>query len=107
MRSKLYSIAIVMAALLTVLAASTVDARDYESRFIRNYPPGYHGMWYYTQRFFHQDDPQDRLQDKYRWDLYMSRITNVTFPYLPVPYGWEYGTVEDFNLPDYNSNDWR
>ena len=37
----------------------------------------------------------------------MSQITNLWYPFLPVPYEWDYGTYKDFNLPNYNSNDWN
>jgi hypothetical protein len=35
---------------LCVLAGTVSNtwARDYDPRFMRNYPPGYYGMWYYA-----------------------------------------------------------
>ncbi|MGO9122310.1 MAG: hypothetical protein ACLQPD_32450 [Desulfomonilaceae bacterium] len=91
-------------------------AGDYNPRFVHNYPPGYYGMWYYAQRFQETDKPRDPLAiERYRWDRYMGRITELSFPYYPIPYEWDYGTdpnrslihtYRSFNLPDYNTNDW-
>lgn len=74
--------------------------------FRRNYPPGYYGMYYYEPRFFGPVVGENKKDDIYRWDRYMSRITEVEFPFLPIPYDWDYGTGRTFGLPDYNSNDW-
>ncbi|MBI4961694.1 MAG: hypothetical protein HY913_00310 [Desulfomonile tiedjei] len=81
-------------------------AADYDSRFVRNYPPGNYGMWYKAQRFSENTDPEVPRQETYRWDRFMSRVTEVAFPFYPIPYDWEYGTDREFNLPDYNRNDW-
>jgi len=81
-------------------------AADYNSRFVRNYPPGYNNMWYKAQRFFENTDPEVPRQERYRWDRFMSRITEVKFPFYPIPYDWEYGTGRTFNLPNSNTNDW-
>ena len=106
MRSNGYLVAVMLALCLAVAAISAVQAKDYESRFIRNYPPGYNGIWYYADRFVFHDNRQDPAQEKYRWDRFMSRATNIEFPFYPIPYNWEYGTGRTFNLPDYNTNDW-
>ena len=95
---------LVLIVLTGVLAAS---AKDYGSRFIRNYPPGYYGMYYNAERFFDlEEEGGKKPQERYRWDNFMSRITDVYFPFRPVPYDWEYGNGQTFGLPDYNSNDW-
>jgi hypothetical protein len=97
-----------VAALFCLIALSPVyGAEDYQDRFVKNYPPGFYGMWYKAERFYRKLDPDAPTMEKYRWDRYMSRITNVHFPFLPVPYDWEYGNERTFNLPDYGSNDWR
>ncbi len=95
---------------------SISKAGDYNQRFVRNYPPGYNGMWYNVQRFQQSEQASDPIAiEKYRWDKYMSRITDLSFPYFPIPYEWDYGTDRSqsliqsdrrFNLPDYNTNDW-
>jgi hypothetical protein len=46
-------------------------------------------------------------EEHYTWDKFMGHLTGVTFPFLPVPHDWDYGTWLKFNLPDYNTNDWR
>ena len=95
-------------------------AGDYDSRFVRNYPPGYHGMWYYAERFWKYDPiDQESSPERSRWDRFMSRLTDTVFPFWPIPYDWDYGTGpvryngertsgegRTFNLPNYNSNDW-
>jgi hypothetical protein len=106
MYSKKLSFWIVLAGFLVLAGFSSAPAKDYEARFMKNFPPGYHGMWYYAERFSHNDNRADKLQEKYRWDRYMSRATNLTYPFLPVPFAWDYGTTEKFNLPDYSTNDW-
>jgi hypothetical protein len=91
--------------LLGVLFVSGIaSAADYNSRFVRNYPPGYNGMWYYAERFF--DKPDKSRTEEYRWDKFTARINNIQYPFLPHPYAWNYGDHRSFNLPDYNSNDW-
>lgn len=107
MRSKSYIITLVLALLFLVGSVSLCWSKDYERRFIRNYPPGYYGMWYYAERFYEKADPTKRNPESYRWDRYMSKITDVHFPFLPIPYDWDYGSYRKFNLPDYNSNDWN
>jgi len=107
MRSTPFSTALIAAALLVVATVTSPWAADYDSRFIRNFPPGYYGMWYYAERF-NEKVVEDRTPDEgYRWDRYLSRMTDVWYPFLPIPYDWDYGTYRTFNLPDYNSNDWR
>ena len=107
MRSNRYSASLVVAGFLILAGFSLASARDYESRFIRNFPPGYNGMWYDAERFVHADDRQNKTQEKYRWDRFMSSVTGITFPFYPVPFAWDYGNTEKFNLPDYNTNDWE
>ena len=107
MRSRPYIVALVLASLFVVACISVSWARDYDQRFVRNYPPGYYGMWYYAQRFYEKQDPQNMPQETYRYDKYMSRITDLYFPFYPIPYDWDYGTYRKFNLPDYSTNDWR
>ncbi len=80
---------------------------DYNDRFVKNYPPGFNSMWYKAQRFYKNLDPESRGIEKYRWDKYMSRITNTFYPFFPIPYDWEYGSDRTFNLPNYNANNWR
>ncbi|MFH1115385.1 MAG: hypothetical protein V1792_15870 [Pseudomonadota bacterium] len=107
MRSRPYITALVLASLFTAASISLSRAGDYEQRFVRNYPPGYYGMWYYAERFNEKQNEQDMPPETYRWDRYMSKITDVYFPFFPIPYDWDYGTHRKFNLPDYSSNDWR
>ncbi|MDQ7782227.1 MAG: hypothetical protein RDU20_05085 [Desulfomonilaceae bacterium] len=107
MRSRPYIVALVLACLFVAACISVSWARDYEPRFVRNYPPGYYGMWYYAERFDEKQDPQIVPQETYRWDKYMSRITDVYFPFFPIPYDWDYGTHRRFNLPDDTTNDWH
>jgi hypothetical protein len=106
MRLNRYSVLSIVAVFVILAGFSYASANDYERRFTRNFPPGYNGMWYYAERFRHADDRQDKTQEKYRWDRFMSRVTGMTYPFLPVPYAWDYGTTEKFNLPEYNTNDW-
>lgn len=106
MRSISILIIAVLVGLFVVSSVTPSSASDYNAKFMRNYPPGYHGMWYKAERFWQPKDPEDPAQERYRWDLFMSRITGVIYPFLPVPYAWDYGTGKKFNLPDYNSNDW-
>ncbi len=102
--------------LALILSASWTTgslAADYNARFEKNYPPGYYGMWYKAERFYH--NPKDtgrargeqRPMELYMWDHGMSQISNLWYPFLPVPYEWDYGTYKDFNLPNYNSNNWN
>ncbi len=79
---------------------------DYNDRFVKNFPPGFHGMWYKAERFYKRLDPEAIFNERYRWDRFMSRNMNTFFPYYPIPYDWEYGSTRNFNLPDYNTNDW-
>jgi hypothetical protein len=113
MRAIFYIAMIVLVAGCALYDSSSAwAAPDYNSRFVRNYPPGYNGMWYKAQRFYENTDPDVKRQETYRWDRFMSRITEVTFPFYPIPYDWEYGTDpvyrtgRRFNLPEYNRNDW-
>ena len=102
--SKMLLLAI--AALLVIGSAFPSSAADYKSRFMRDYPPGYYGMWYYAERF-NETRPNDQTPiETYRWDRYMSRMTNLYYPFLPIPYDWDYGSHRNFNLPEYNTNDW-
>lgn len=106
---RLISCTILLAIVIAVVAGtmSNTWARDYEPRFMRNYPPGYYGMWYYAERFFEPKNEQYVPEEAYRWDRYMSKITGLRFPFFPIPYDWDYGTCRAFNLPDYNTNDWH
>lgn len=95
------------AALIVLISVSGAMAKDYDSRFIRNYPPGYYGMYYNAERFFDLELAEgQKAQETYRWDKFMSRTTDVYFPFLPIPYDWEYGHGRTFGLPNYNNNDW-
>ncbi len=100
------SILLLFIVILVILASSVCQAADYDPRFVRNYPPGYYGMWYDAQRFFSEGVPGVRTE-RYRWDMLMSRETNLAYPFYPIPYDWDYGTGRTFGLPDYNANDWR
>jgi hypothetical protein len=104
MRKFIFLISIIIA-----FAGNTASwaIEDYNDRFVKNYPPGFHSMWYKAERFYKNMDPDRKGNEKYRWDRFMSRVTGVTFPFYPIPYDWEYGSERTFNLPDYNSNDWR
>lgn len=106
MRSTSFIIAVVAAAVLTAGLPGAWSA-DYDSRFIRNYPPGYYGMYYYAERFFNTEELGKKSDETYRWDRFMSRVTEVKYPFSPIPYAWDYGTGRTFNLPDYNANNWR
>jgi hypothetical protein len=92
---------------VALCAASPTWSKDYNSRFIRNYPPGYHGMWYYAERFFDTYRENTNNKEYYAWDTFMSQLTGVRYPFMPAPYAWDYGTYRKFNLPDYNTNNWR
>jgi hypothetical protein len=108
MRSSLLVVGLIVAGMLACWACADSWAADYNSRFIRNYPPGYYGMWYKADRFDNRKrGVDDKLVETYRWDRYMTRVTGLEFPWYPIPFGWEYGTGRKFNLPNYNSNDWR
>jgi len=37
---------------------------------------------------------------------FTSRLMNINYPFLPIPYPWDYGNDRTFNLPDYNVNNW-
>jgi len=100
------SILLLFIVILVILTSSVCQAADYDSRFVRNYPPGYYGMWYDAERFSSEGIPGVKTE-RYRWDMLMSRETNLTFPFYPIPYDWDYGTGRTFNLPDYNANNWR
>lgn len=114
MRPTLYFFVGLLALVVSALCADgCLAAEDYNTRFTKNYPPGYYGMWYKAQRFYKNPKATGEAQGEqrpielYLWDGEMSRITNVWYPFKPVPYGWDYGTYSGFNLPDYNSNDWN
>jgi hypothetical protein len=100
------SILLIFIVIFVILASSLCQASDYDPRFVRSYPPGYYGMWYDAQRFSTEGIPGAKTE-RYRWDMLMSRETNVTFPFYPIPYDWDYGTGRTFSLPDYNANNWR
>ena len=102
-----YSLSILLiAALIAALWVAWAPAADYNSRFVRNYPPGFNGMWYKAGRFFDPPPTGKSGDEQYRWDKYMSRVVGVTYPFYPTPFDWDYGTGRTFNLPDYNTNDW-
>ena len=82
-------------------------ARDYNRRFVRNYPPGFHSMWHSATRFFETKKENVPAVELYRCDRFMTQVTCVSYPFFPVPYEWDYGTGRKFNLPNYNTNDWR
>ncbi|MFC1834830.1 hypothetical protein ACFL2Q_08865 [Thermodesulfobacteriota bacterium] len=107
MRSFLCLMALFLACLLATSVTSDSWAKDYNARFMRNYPPGYYGMWYYAKRFFEIKKEGKQPEEDYRWDKYMTRITGMIYPFYPIPHGWDYGNYRKFNLPDYNSNDWH
>lgn len=98
--------AAICSVVLVMLGITGVFARDYNQRFVRNYPPGYYGMWYNAERFYNTTEPGTTPVEAYRWDKFMSKITDVHFPYYPIPYDWEYGSGRTFNLPNDNRNDW-
>lgn len=102
MRSIWFTIIAILLGLF--IFTSIASATDYNSRFVRNYPPGYNGMWYYAERFF--DKPPAPRSEEYRWDKFTSRLMNINYPFLPIPYPWDYGNDRTFNLPDYSVNNW-
>ena len=112
---RLISYFIVGLVVLVLSASSAMNclASDYNSRFIRNYPPGYYGMWYKAERFYKNPEASGQVEGEkrpieiYAWDIGMSKLTNLWYPFMPIPYEWDYGTHRSFNLPDYNSNDWN
>ncbi|MEI7449883.1 MAG: hypothetical protein WCJ75_09670 [Desulfomonile sp.] len=106
MHSVMYKSALLAILLFAVNDLSSAWAADHNYRFFRNYPPGYYGMYYYSQRFFEKAPVDKKTGDSYRWDKFMSRVTEIEFPFFPIPYEWNYGTDRTFNLPDYNRNDW-
>ena len=106
MRSRIILITVIGAIAFMMVALSSVWAGDYEQRFVRNYPPGYYGMWYYAERFFDTHRDGKSREEDYRWDKYMSKGLGLHYPFLPVPQAWDYGSQRDFNLPDYSRNDW-
>ena len=106
MRTISWILAIVATVILVFGSFSSVFARDYNQRFVRNYPPGYYGMWYKAQRFSNIFEPGVPQREAYRWDNFMSKVTEVAFPFSPIPYDWEYGNGRTFNLPNTNTNDW-
>lgn len=106
MRLILCTILLIVAVVFFAGAASHSWAADYDQRFMRSYPPGYYGMWYYAERFYEKKVDEQPPEESYRWDKFMSKMTNLTFPFLPIPYSWDYGTYRGFNLPEYNRNDW-
>jgi hypothetical protein len=106
MRTTHWLPAAMISAALVLISFSGVFARDYDQRFVRNYPPGYYGMWYNAERFYNIPKPGETPVEAYRWDKFMSKITEVSFPYYPIPYDWEYGDGRTFNLPNDNRNDW-
>jgi hypothetical protein len=96
----------ILAVIFALAGFSVCWSADYNHRFVRNYPPGFNGMWYYADRFVDKVEPGRKNPEHYRWDRFMSRTMNIRYPFYPIPYEWEYGTGRTFNLPDYNANDW-
>ena len=106
MRSILCLFLLILASSFFFCTAGPAAASDYNSTFMRNYPPGYYGMWYYAERFQHPLKTGKAVGESYNWDKYMSRVTGLHFPFNPTPFGFEYGSRTNFNLPDYNRNIW-
>jgi hypothetical protein len=102
-------LALCLVGIFVISGFSSAQAQQYQynQRFIRSYPPGYYGMWYYSEKFREQEAGEERPEEYYRWDNYMSRVTGITYPFTPKPYDWSYGSDRTFNMPDYNTNDWR
>jgi hypothetical protein len=100
-------ICLVLAAVAAIFGSAVTYAGDYDPRFVRNYPPGFHGMWYYAQRFYKENKIPKLGSEKHHHDRFMSGVTNLIYPFYPIPYDWEYGTGRTFGLPDYNKNCWR
>jgi hypothetical protein len=115
MRSIRYIFLLMTIGILFLAACPHSGAGDYDSRFVRNYPPGYHGTWYYAERFWKPQTGEQESPERSRWDRFMARLTDITnwpnghigYPFNPIPYEWDYGTGRTFNLPNYNSNDWN
>lgn len=108
MRSKTLIAILVMSGMALMVSVEQGFSKDYNSRFVRNYPPGYYGMWYNADRFHDRKTNESGVPvERYRWDSYMTRIVELDFPWRPIPFDWEYGSNRDFNLPNYNTNDWN
>jgi hypothetical protein len=106
MRSILCFFLLILGSSLLFGAATPKFASDYNSTFMHNYPPGFYGMWYYAERFYHPRKADKPVAEPYLWDKYMSRVTGLHFPFNPTPFDWEYGSRTTFNLPNYNRNIW-
>ncbi len=91
---------------LVMIFSNLLWAMDYDRRFVREYPPGYYGMYYNALRFMPESDRSKPEVRSYDSDRSMSKLTGLTYPFVPIPYAWRYGQGRNFNLPDYNSNDW-
>ena len=107
MRSPRLLPALILGAFLALSASPVCQAADYNHRFVRNFPPGFNGMWYYADRFVDRIEPDKKVREYYRWDRFMSQQLGVYYPFIPIPYDWDYGTARTFDLPDYNANDWK
>jgi hypothetical protein len=98
---------------LLLCSAFVCDAGDYDPRFVRDYPPGFYGMWWKAERFYEPIDQFARGRNAqppaelYTWDKRMSELTGIKYPFYPTPFPWDYGTGRTFNLPNYHTNDWR
>jgi len=106
MRTISWLFVVIASAVLALASLSLAVAGDYNHRFVRNYPPGNHGMWYKAERFYEIQYPGVTPTETYRWDKFMSKVTEVRFPFYPIPYDWEYGNGRTFNLRNDNTNDW-
>lgn len=106
MRLTVFLISLLCVLILSPSCIEPSFAEDYNARFVRNYPPGFYGMWYKAERFFEKKEKGKLPEELYRWDQYMSHLTGVYYPFFPIPFTWDYGTGRRFNLPVYNTNDW-
>jgi len=106
MRSVHHLSILLIAVLIAAMWVAWAPAADYNSKFVRNYPPGFNGMWYKAERFFEPPPVLKRGVEIYRWDRYMSNVVGLHFPFYPTPFDWDYGTDRTFNLPNYDRNDW-
>ncbi len=106
MRSTILILSLLVAAFSVGAFAADSHGYDYNSRFVRNYPPGFYGMWYKAEKFVDPGLAQAIPDEGYRWDKFMSKVTDLLYPFHPIPFRWDYGSSRTFNLPDYNSNDW-
>lgn len=118
MRSKVFLTSLLLVILCSCSAGICLaQERDYDRRFVRDYPPGFYSMYWKAERFYEPIDKESRETlttekltpppaELYSWDKRMAQVTGINYPFYPTPFPWDYGTGRTFNLPNYNSNNW-